>query len=103
MRSSPIWPRPIAGSRQSASTIAGSNTRPRSLSASIENRRPRAVKHQRRVDEPHVPARVAAGKLEARRKQDAAPLVERVGQRGVGRLIGTCRGSRVTRMPPLVV
>ena len=44
--------------------------------------------HQRRVDKPHVPARIAAGKLEARRKQHAALMVEPVGQRRVGRAIG---------------
>ncbi len=44
--------------------------------------------HQRRVDKPHVPARIAAGKLEARRKQDAAPMIEPVGQRRIGRAIG---------------
>ena len=42
---------------------------------------------QRRVDKPHIPPRVTAGKLEARGKQDPAPLVERLGQRGIGRLI----------------
>src|SRR5215471_415705 len=44
-------------------------------------------KDKRRVDKPHVPARVAAGKLEARRKQHAAPLIERFGKCRVGRLI----------------
>src|SRR5712691_5495378 len=44
--------------------------------------------HQRRVDKAHIPARIAAGKLKARRTQDAAAVVEPVGQRRVGRAIG---------------
>ena len=47
--------------------------------------------HQRRVDKPHVPARVAAGELEARREQHAALPVEPVGQRRVGGAIGLHR------------
>ena len=43
--------------------------------------------NQRRVDKPHIPPRVAAGKFETRRKQNPASLVERLGQRGIGRLI----------------
>src|SRR3954447_16648348 len=31
---------------------------------------------QRRIDKPHVPARVTARKLETRREQDAPPVVE---------------------------
>ena len=48
---------------------------------------PARGKNQRRVDKPHIPPRVTAGKLEARGKQHTAPLVERLGQRGIGRLI----------------
>ena len=48
---------------------------------------PARGKNQRRVDKPHIPPRVTAGKLEARGKQHPAPLVERSGQRGIGRLI----------------
>ena len=48
---------------------------------------PARGKNQRRVDKPHIPTRVTAGKLEARRKQNPAPLVERLGQCGIGRLI----------------
>src|SRR5207248_9837849 len=39
--------------------------------------------YQRRVDKAHIEPRVAARELEARRQQDAAPVVERVGQRVV--------------------
>ncbi len=48
--------------------------------------------HQRRIDKPHVPARVAAGKLEARREQHAAPLVELLGQRRISRAVGLRQG-----------
>ena len=44
-------------------------------------------KDQRRIDKAHVPARVTAGKLEARRKQYAALLVEGVGESGIGGLV----------------
>src|SRR5437879_413179 len=44
--------------------------------------------HQRRVDKAHIPARIAAGKLEARRTQDAATVVEPVGQPRIGRAVG---------------
>src|SRR6202035_4135416 len=43
--------------------------------------------NQRRVDKAHIPPRVTAGKLEARRKQNPAPLLERLGPCGIGRLI----------------
>src|SRR5262249_7411697 len=54
------------------------------------DREPAALRgeHQRRIDKPHVPPRIAAGKLKARGKQDAAPVVERLGERCVGRLVG---------------
>src|SRR4051794_29143643 len=45
---------------------------------------PARGKNQRRVDKAHIPPRVAAWKFEARGKQHPAPLVERLGQRGIG-------------------
>src|SRR6185436_14258319 len=42
---------------------------------------------QRWIDKAHVPAGVTAGKLEARRKQYAALLVEGVGESGIGGLV----------------
>src|SRR5262249_4742912 len=42
---------------------------------------------QRRIDKAHVPSRVAAGELEARRKQHAALLVEGAGQCAISRLV----------------
>jgi hypothetical protein len=48
---------------------------------------PARSEHQRRIDKAHVPARVPAGKLEARRKEDAALVVERVGERIVSRAV----------------
>ncbi len=50
---------------------------------------PARGKGQRRIDKPHIPAGVAARKLEARRKQNAAAMIERFSQRVVGRLIKT--------------
>ncbi len=87
--------RPIAGKLESAPTTAGISTRPRRLSASIVKSRPRAVSSQRRIDKSHVPARVAAGKFEARRKQHAAPVIERPASAIIGRLIGLFAKSRV--------
>ena len=46
------------------------------------------AEHQRRIDKAHVPAGVAAGKLEARREQHAALPVERLGEREIGGAVG---------------
>src|SRR6266849_329018 len=43
--------------------------------------------HQRRVDKTHVPACIAAGKLEARREPHAALRIEHLGKRGVARVV----------------
>ncbi len=43
---------------------------------------------QRRIDKTHIPAGVAAGKLEARREQHPAPRIERPRQGIVGGFIG---------------
>ena len=43
---------------------------------------------KRRIDKPHVPARIAPGKLKTRREQHAALPVEPVGERRIGRRIG---------------
>src|SRR5213076_1406566 len=44
--------------------------------------------HQRRVDKPHIKPGIAPRKLEARRQQDAAAVVEGAGERVMLTLIG---------------
>ena len=62
----------------SARSIAGSSTRA-AVVQRPDGERPRATGDlERRVDEAHVPARVAARVLVARREHDAAPCVERI-------------------------
>ena len=39
---------------------------------------PARRQHQRRIDKPHIEPRIAAGKLEARGQEDAAPVVKRM-------------------------
>ena len=66
----------------------------------LDRKRPSARgQHERRIDKPHVPSCVAARKLEARREQHAAPLVEALGQRAVGRAVGLHRDFAVDPNP----
>ena len=50
---------------------------------------PARAEGQGRIDKAHIPARISPRKLEAGRKKDAAPIVERLGQRIVGGPIKT--------------
>ncbi len=48
--------------------------------------------YERRIDKAHIEPRIAAGKLEARGQEDAAPVVKRMRQRVVLALIGADPG-----------